>query len=226
VIVWRVLQQTWYREHTSLVGWLTRFVGQDQADEIARRVIADVLISAVRGTEMPRGVTFDLYSRAVHELGARDPRLTRKVGVLWRRTIPLPTGPRYVRLCQSYAVIRAVAVMHHASPWESQTVVNWLLHTSPPERGFPRLPEDRQGTYAIEALWSVLRPLVGDQYPWDLLRAPGCHSLYYETLLSEHNWIGNQRDARKETPGGNHKQAHYPSDPIQQETARTDRFHR
>lgn len=209
---WELLTRTWYREHTQLTEWLTTYVRLDQAEEVAAVVLADMLVKAVRGIAIPRGVTYEIYLSAHTELLARELVDPGQLPVTWRRTIPLPRGPRSLRLATAYALIRALALHHHASPWETYTAARWLRQARPPERGLPALSDICDDPEPITQLWKLLSQLVGDADESIVLLHPSVHWILGETLSGQYSWVRNQAYIRKETAGERTSETHDPSD--------------
>lgn len=209
---WDLLTRTWYCEWTQLTEWLTTYVRLDQAEEVAARVMTDMLVKGIKGVNIPRGVTYELYLSAYLELLARGLVDEGQIPVTWRRTIPLPRGPRSLRLATAYALVRALALHHHASPWEVYTASRWLLQARPPERGLPALSDVPGDLEPITQLWRVLSRLVGDADVSIILLHPSVGLLLKETEGSQYSWVDNQRYVRKETAGERSFETHNPCD--------------
>lgn len=209
---WELLTRTWYRESTELNKWLMQWLRLDQAEEVTARVLSDMLVKGVRGISLPRGVTYELYLSAYTEMERQGLVEPGQIPVTWRRTIPLPKGPRSYRLATAYALIRALALHHHASPWETYTVSNWLLRARPPERGLPALSDVLEDPEPIGTIWRVLSRLVGDADDSIILLHPSVHWILGETLSQQYAWVNNQRFIRKETADERHHEAHGPCD--------------
>lgn len=218
-----LLVRVWEDEGSKLRDWLRFSVVQEDADAIVLTVLPDLFICGTKGVELPKGLTRDLYGRAVAELTARNPAGAPELPATWRRTVPLPTVQESMRLVDAYCLCRALTLLGPYSPWQVRTASMWLRRSSWTPQRTPRLPLGPYSGHAAAQLWAQVCRAARNETISTLLAQPEPHLLQRLMLVREYHWVDTQRYVRKEVAGGDHKQDHHPRDPRVQETAGTYR---
>lgn len=212
-------------QYISLEVWFKRWLPAEQAALLTRESLCGLLQDALTGVAPRNGPYCALYSHAADQLQMREPYVLHRLGVRWRREIPLPARGGQ-DLVNAYCMAYAAASLMKISSWEAMVLARVPSYLDS-EGKVKHVDEPKEGGFTEYLLHGghVIRPFLAHATRAQLIRHGDTWNLRQLLNYRHYAWVTRQLMAREEAEHGNHQQDHHPSHPHVQGSERQRHHH-